>query len=202
MKEVGIKRFVGIGTLAEKDIMNYLTEDGAHPTDVSTYGIAKITAHYMMKTQCAKAGVEYIWCCLSNTYGVGNTTNNFVNMACKKMLNGERAAFTSGEQPYDFVYITDVAKALVIAGAQGKADTDYFIGSSQPRKLKDYIITIRDTIDPEIPLYLGEVPFLGIPLPPDALDAAKLTSDTGFKAGVPFETGIRDTVAWLKATQR
>ena len=198
MKELGVKRFIGIGTLAEKDVMNFITEDGAQPSDVSTYGIAKIATHYMTKTQCTKAGIAYIWCCLSNTYGIGNTTNNFVNMACKKMLNGERAAFTAGEQPYDFIYITDVARALVAIGERGKANTDYFIGSSQPKRLKDYIVTIRDSIDPEIPLFLGDVPFLGIPLDWNALSSQKLIDDTGIQMQVPFEIGIKETINWLK----
>jgi nucleoside-diphosphate-sugar epimerase len=142
--------------------------------------------------------MDYIWCCLSNIYGVGNTTNNFVNMASRKMLQGMRAAFTSGEQMYDFMYITDAARALVYAALKGKSATDYFLGSTQPRKLKDYIIQIRNSIDPEIPIYLGEVPFYGIPLSDDAFSADKLVADTGFSVGIPFEQGIGMTIDWLK----
>ena len=110
--EMGIKRFVCAGTLAEKDVLNYHPTEGATPNPISMYGIAKITTHFMTKTECTKLGIEHIWCYLSNTYGVGNTTNNFVNMACKKLLNNERAAFTSGEQYYDFMYISDTVRAI------------------------------------------------------------------------------------------
>lgn len=196
--QLGVQRFVGIGTLAEKDVANYVPTDGATPAPVSIYGIAKLTAHYMVKAQCTKYKMDYIWCCLSNIYGVGNTTNNFVNMASRKMLQGMRAAFTSGEQMYDFMYITDAARALVYAALKGKSATDYFLGSTQPRKLKDYIIQIRNSIDPEIPIYLGEVPFYGIPLSDDAFSADKLVADTGFSVGIPFEQGIGMTIDWLK----
>lgn len=195
-----VERFIGIGTLAEKDICQYLPLDGATPAPVSIYGIAKLTTHYMTKARCAKHGMPYIWCTLSNTYGVGNTTNNFVNMACKKMLLGERAAFTSGEQMYDLLYITDAANGLANAAAKGVPNTDYFVGSTSPRPLKDYIRQIRDAIDPQIPLYLGEVPFHGIPLPPQELSTAKLEADTNYTANVPFEKGIRETIQWLKET--
>jgi nucleoside-diphosphate-sugar epimerase len=193
-----VKRFVGVGTLAEMDIENYLPHDGVSPSPVSMYGIAKRMAHYMVKTQCVKHGMEYIWCMLSNTYGVGNTTNNFVNMACNKMLKGERAAFTSGEQMYDFLYITDAAKAMADAAQYGKNGTDYFLGSTKPRELKNYIQMIRDAIDPGIPLYLGEVPFNGNALGEEAFSTEKLERDTPYVSQIPFEEGICRTVAWLR----
>lgn len=196
--QLGVKRFVGVGTLAEKDVDIYLSSDGAAPAPISIYGIAKLTAHYMTKTQCTKYAMEYIWCSLSNTYGIGNTTNNFVNMASNKMLNGERAAFTAGEQMYDFLYITDAAKALADAAMYGKSGTDYFLGSTKPQQLKTYIRQIRDAIDPDIPLYLGEIPFRGVSLPPEELSTKKLEADTPFVAEVSFEDGIRRTIEWLK----
>lgn len=196
--QMGIKRFVGAGTLAEKDVLNYHPTDGATPNAVSIYGIAKISMHFMTKAECSKLGVEHIWCYLSNTYGVGNTTNNFVNMASRLMLKGKRAAFTAGEQTYDFMYITDTVKAIYAAADKGRSNVAYYLGSGKQRRLKEYITIIRDAIDPSINLYLGEIPFNGIALPPEAYDATKLINDTGYKPEVPFEEGIRWTVDWLK----
>lgn len=195
---MGVKRFVGAGTLAEKDVLNYHPADGAVPNPVSIYGIAKVAAHFMTKTECTKLGMEHVWCYLSNTYGVGNTTDNFINMACKKIINGERAAFTAGEQMYDFVYITDTVRAIFAAADKGKANCSYYLGSNAPRKLKEYIRTIRDTIDPSAELFLGEIPFRGKPLEEDAYETKKLIADTGYQPKVTFEDGIQRTVEWLR----
>ncbi|WP_022766599.1 NAD-dependent epimerase/dehydratase family protein [Butyrivibrio sp. XPD2006] len=200
INQMGIKRFVGAGTLAEKDVLNYHGEDGAKPNPVSFYGIAKVTTHYMTKTECARLGIEHVWCYLSNTYAVGSTTNNFVMMASRTMLEGRRAAFTSGEQTYDFMYVTDTVKAIYYASSRGKAFTSYYLGSNSARPLKEYIRIIRDTIDPSIDLFLGEIPFNGNPLPTEAYDGSKLERDTGFKPEIDFEEGIKKTVDWLKST--
>lgn len=199
--QMGVKRFVGAGTLAEKDVLNYHPTDGATPNAVSIYGIAKISMHFMTKAYCTKMGVEHIWCYLSNTYGVGNTTNNFVNMASRKMLRRERASFTAGEQLYDFVYVSDTVNALFLAASKGKKNTAYYLGSTAPRKLKEYIEIIRDNIDPEIPLHLGEIPYNGIPLAPDDYNATKLVADTGYQPEISFEEGIAQTVEWLKTLE-
>lgn len=196
--DMGVKRFVGAGTLAEKDVLSYHADDGATPNSVSIYGIAKVSAHFMSKTECTRLGIEHIWCYLSNTYGVGNTTNNFVNMASRLMLSGKRAAFTSGEQIYDFVYITDTVRAIYAAADKGKKNTAYYLGSTKQRQLKDFIKIIRDTINPSIELYLGEIPFNGKALPDESYDTTKLVHDTGFQPSVFFEDGIKMTVEWLK----
>lgn len=200
LARMNIKRFVGAGTLAEKDVLNYAPADGSTPNAVSIYGMAKITTHFMTKAECSKLGIEHIWCYLSNTYGVGNTTGNFINFASKLMLTGGRAAFTKGEQTYDFVYITDTARAIYDAAAKGRKNTAYYLGSTKQRKLKEYIGIIRDTIDPSIELHLGEIPFNGTPLPPEEFDCSKLVEDTGYEPSIPFEAGIKMTVEWLKSS--
>lgn len=202
ISKMNVKRFVGAGTLAEKDVLNYHMTDGATPNAVSIYGIAKLTTHFMTKAECTKLNIEHIWCYLSNTYGVNNTTNNFVNMASKLMLNGERAAFTSGEQTYDFVYITDTVKAIYSVAERGRKNCSYYLGSTKPRKLKEFIKIIRDTINPDIELHLGEIPFNGVALPAEAYDAGKLERDTGYVPDVPFELGIERTIDWLKSVMK
>lgn len=198
LSSMGVKRFVGIGTLAEKDVSNYIPTDGATPNPVSCYGTAKLTAQFMSKTVCTELGIEHIWCQLSNLYGVGDKTNNFINFASKLMLSGKRPSFTPGEQMYDFVYITDVVNGIYRASKYGKKNTAYYIGSGHQQKLKEFIYMIRDSIDPNIEVFLGEVPFNGVCLPDAEFDSSKLMNDTGYKAEISFEEGIKKTVKWLK----
>ncbi|PYG87794.1 nucleoside-diphosphate-sugar epimerase [Ruminiclostridium sufflavum DSM 19573] len=193
-----VKRFTGAGTLAEKDVLNYHPTAGAVPNAVSIYGIAKMTMHFMTKAECTRLGVEHIWCYLSNTYGIGNRTENFVNFASRLMLTGKRAAFTSCEQMYDLVYITDTVRAIYCAASRGKKNTAYYLGSTKPERLKEFVKIIRDTVDPDIKLYFGELPFNGISLKEEDFDCGKLVEDTGYKPQVSFEDGICMTVEWLK----
>lgn len=198
IQKMKIKRFVSAGTLAEMDVLNYSSLDGATPNIVSHYGTAKIAANYMTKAECSNAGIEHIWCYISNTYGEGNQTNNFINFASKLMLSGKRAAFTSGEQMYDFVYVKDTARALMSVVKNGKKNTSYYLGSTEPRKLKEYIKIIRDTVDPSMELYMGEIPFNGVELPADAFSSGKLIKDTGYMPMHTFENTIGQTIEWLR----
>lgn len=198
LDKLNCKRFFGAGTLAEMDVLNYTPTDGATPNPVSIYGVSKIAAHYTTKALCTKYKISHIWGYLSNTYGIGNFTDNFINYASRLMLSGKRADFTEATQTYDFVYVSDIVKGIILAAEKGQSNNAYYIGSTYPRMLKKFIAIIRDTIDPSIELNFGAIPFNGNCLPPEIYDCTKLIKDTGYKPEINFEDGIRKTVEWLK----
>lgn len=196
--ELGCKRFVGAGTLAEHDVQAYSPVDGSVPNTVSHYGTAKIAAHYMSKAECSRLGIEHLWAYLPNTFGIGNYTSNFINFAAKIMITGKRADFTPGEQLYDFLYISDTAYGLYCIGLDGKKNCSYYIGSLKYRKLKEYIKLVRDAIDPAIQLNLGAIPFNGITQPEELFDCSKLVNDTGYRPKITFEEGLKKTIPWIR----
>lgn len=198
LSEIGCKKFVGAGTLAEYDVEKYFPMDGSEPNLTSEYGIAKLATRYFTKAECSNCGIEHIWCFLTNTYGEGNYTNNFINFAAKRMLSGERASFTEAKQLYDFMYVTDTVRAIYLAGIKGKKNSSYYLGSGNAKPLRDYIIELRDVIDKNIELYFGEIPFQGSSLEKSSYDCKKLFEDTGFVPKVDFSEGIKKTVLWLK----
>lgn len=197
-KTIGCHKFVGIGTLAELDVNAYTPVDGATPNAVSCYGAAKIAAHYMSKAECNRLDIDHVWARLTNVYGIGNYTSNFVNFAAKIMLTGQPANFTAGEQMYDFACIEDIAQGLYCLGESGKKNVSYFVGSTKPAKLKEFIQIIRDEIDPSITLNLGAVPFNGVSHPQSVFDCSRLVEDTGYHPRVLFQNGIKQTIPWIR----
>lgn len=195
---LGCKRFVGAGTLAEKDVIRYAGEDGATPNAVSCYGTAKLSAHYMTKAECNNNGIEHIWVNIGNVYGRGDKSSNFINYVINVFLNGMQPDFTSGEQLYDFVYVEDVARALVEVGKSGKNNYNYYIGSGRPRLLKEYIKIVRDTIDPSLDINFGAVPFNGRSADLEDYSIEKIINDTGFNPRMKFEDGIKDRIKEAK----
>ena len=112
-------------------------------------------------------------------------------------MSCQTANFTAGEQIYDFVYIDDTAQGIWRIGAFGKPNHCYYIGSTRPAKLKQFIQMIRDEIDPQIELHLGAIPFNGVEQPASVYDCSALIQDTGYIPEVAFPEGIKSTVKWL-----
>lgn len=198
--EMNIKKFVGAGSIKQLDCEKYLKQNGSAPGLIHNYGTAKTAAQYMSKSVANSKGIEHVWCLFPSVYGVGDSTDNFINTTLRKILLQELPEFTSGEQNSDFVYISDMIHGLYLCGKSGKPNFSYYIGSGEPRKLKDYIKIIADTTGSSVLSGLNKVKFNGISLPLQTYDCKKIFDDTGYKPKVLFNEGIKKTFDWLKKT--
>ena len=157
------KRFVFASSIMEYEIMAVMQSDKV-PGINTLYSSAKVAADYMTRTLAGNMGIQYIRAVISNIYGAGEISPRLINTSLRKLLAGEHCAFSTGEQIYDFIYITDAAKTFVAIGEKGLANGTYYIGSLSPKPLKDFLYAMRDQIDPQIKIGVGEIPFNGITL--------------------------------------
>lgn len=195
--EMGCGRFVFASSIMEYEIEATMATD-ATPGINTLYCSAKVAADYMARTLAGSLGVDYIRAVISNIYGPGEMSPRLVNTSIRKMLRGEHCAFSAGEQMYDFIYITDAAKTFAAIGEKGIRNRTYYIGSPEPKPLKDFLLALRDCVDPGMEIGLGELPFSGVSLTYREFDIHAVEKDTGFVPEVSFEEGIRKTAAWIR----
>ncbi len=72
----------------------------------------------------------------------------------------------------------------------------YVIGSGHSEQLKNYLCQIRDLINPNLKLGLGEKPYTPTTVMHLSGDITKLKKDTGFTPLTSFEEGIKKTIEW------
>lgn len=195
---LGCKIFLGAGSQAE---YGRKTEKITPDTPVNPengYGIAKLCSGQMSRVMCGELGIKHIWCRIFSTYGPYDGEQTMVMSGIKRMLNGERPSYTKGEQEWDYLYCDDAAEAFYLAAENGKDGSIYCIGSGKTRLLRDFIYTIRDTVNPELEIGIGEVPYFENQVMYLCADITSLTRDTGFVPKFSFEEGIRLTVEWAK----
>ncbi len=195
--EMGIRRFVFASSIMEYEI-NQLMGTEEQPGINTLYSSAKLSADYMARAVAGKYGIEYIRGVISNIYGPGELSARLINTSLRKLLKGEHCSFSLGEQLYDFIYVDDAAEAFAKLGEKGHKNKTYYIGSQEPRKLKYFLLEMKDQVDPEIQIGLGEIPFSGQSLSYKEFDLKAVEQDTGFLPQVPFAEGIRKTIAWIK----
>ena len=138
------------------------------------------------------------WVKITNACGTGEVSPRIGNTTIRKILHGEPLQFTSGTQNYDFVYITDVARAFYLIGEKGKPFCDYMIGSSHARPLREFVLEMKRSLAPEREFIFGDVPFTGIDLPLTQFDCTQTEQDTGFRAEISFFNGVRMTMDWIR----
>lgn len=196
--QLGCKRFVFAGSIMEYEAKEYLSRSNIKAERGYFYRIAKLTADYMIKVQAFESGIEYINCLISNIYGIGEKSGRFIDKTIRKLLNKEKLLFTSGEQYYDFIYIADAVKAILIVSEKGIPGTEYYIGCDKFRKLKEYIVDMRDIVEPTAELHFGVLDYNGPFLDYREIETDRLSRVFGFQPEISFEIGIQMTKEWIE----
>ena len=200
LTELGVKKFISPGSMHEIESQIEMELNQPCTNMGMMYKGAKHAAHYMAKADVCRQGIDFLWPVVTNAYGVGEISGRLINSAIRTLLRSESPAFTKGDQYYDFVYISDVARAFRLIGEQGVTCRPYVIGSGQPRPLKEFLAQVGQIVAPEIPLGFGAHIFQGIYVPREWYETNEklLEEDTGFRPQVSFAEGIRRLTDWIR----
>lgn len=197
-KELGCSRFVCAGSIMEYEVEAAIHSQGSHPGMGYIYGMGKHVAHCMCKSVAANIGIDLLWPMITNAYGVGELSPRFVNTTLRKIINGEPLQFTAATQNYDFVYVSDVAKAFYLVTKNGKPFCEYNIGSGDAKPLKQFILEMIDSCGPECTPLFGDVLFTGTNMPLATFGIADIKADCGYEPEINFSQGTKMTMDWLK----
>lgn len=198
-KELGCSRFLCSGSIMEYEVEAAIHSQGSRPGMGYIYGMGKHIAHCMCKSVAANIGIDLLWPMITNAYGVGELSPRFVNTTLRKIINGEPLQFTSATQNYDFVYVTDVAKAIYLVAEKGVPFCEYMIGSGNARPLREFILEMVAACGPESKPLFGDVPFTGTNMPLATFGIDAIRNDCGFETEVSFAEGTKRTMEWLKS---
>lgn len=195
---LGCSRFVCAGSIMEYEIESVTHQQGSHPSMNYMYAMGKHIAHCMCKSVAADIGIDLLWPIVTNAYGIGEVSPRFINTTLRKILEGEPLNFTSATQCYDFVYVSDVAKAFYAVAEKGLPFCEYMIGSGQARPLREFIIEMLEVSKTTISPKFGDIPYLGGEISESIFSINDIKKDCDWIPEVSFAEGIGKTMEWLK----
>jgi nucleoside-diphosphate-sugar epimerase len=195
---LGCSVFVGAGSQAEYGRSNApLTPQTPCFPEIG-YGMAKLCAGQMTRSECHRLGMAHVWARILSVYGPFEQSTSMTISTITKLLHGEIPQMTPGEQIWDYLYADDAAEALFRMAVSGRDGAVYPLGSGSPKPLREYIAMLRDAVDPALPVAFGARDYAPNQIMYLAADISALQTDTGFTPQVPFAEGIRRTVAWVR----
>lgn len=197
-KRLGCSTFVGAGSQAEYGRYEGKLTAGTSVFPENGYGMAKLCAGQMSRAECKKLGLRCVWVRILSVYGPFGSMNSMINGTIKRLLSGQSADFTPGEQIWDYLYCEDAAKALSLVSQKGKDGKVYVLGSGKGRALKEYIGILEKAVTEitgrKADVRMGTVPYAENQIMHLEADISELTKDTGFYPEISFEEGIRRTI--------
>ena len=195
--DCGCKAFVGMGSQAEYGPAPGKLDESAPTRPTTVYGAAKLSTCLMLDRLGAANGQPFAWLRLFSSYGPGDDPSWLLQYLARALLSGQRPALTAAQQMWDYIHVDDVAGAM-IAVMDAHAQGVFNLGSGQAHKLERIVTTLRDLVDPCLPLGFGEMPYRPDQVMHLEADISRLTAATGWVPRVPLDAGLRQVVDWLR----
>lgn len=202
--DMNIGTFVGCGSIHERECIYEMSKDKEITDLVFMYKASKVAAHWMGKAKAGNYGMRFFYPQIINAYGEEENSARLVNSLIRSILKGESINLSAGTQMYDFIHVTDVARALYLIAEKGVNGREYVIGSGNPKPLKEYLIKVGEVANSlrddgkVVPLAFGKISKNVISLPKEQLDISSLQNDTSFEPVIDFDEGIYRTAKWIK----
>ncbi len=114
------------------------------------------------------------------------------------LMNKSPIIFEDGNQLRDFIHVSDVCQALILAMRNTESKGEIFnVASGNPITIKEVAKTIIEKIKPSLkPIYsqkyrIGDVRHC-------IADISKIKNRLGFKPKIRFKEGIEEYIEWIK----
>jgi len=197
----GVKRFINISTGgAVYGDPEYLPADEKHPVSpLDPYGASKAAFEHYLPLYRTNYGLEFVVLRYANVYGPRQDPYGeagVVAIFANEMLQREQPVINgSGEQERDFVYVSDVAQANLLALSKGDGGF-YNIGTGVGTSINAIFSRLKTATNYSAPDVHG---------PPKAgevfkiyLNADKARRELGWVPSIPLDEGLRRTVEYFQ----
>ncbi len=197
----GCDRLLCIGSQAECGRVNQAITENTPDNPETAYAIAKCRAFEYGLKACEQYNIKFYWPRLLSAYGPGDKSRTLIMSCLNAAKNKQKIALTACEQIWDFIYVDDVADALLKIIRNGRPMVKYPISSGTGKHLYEYIERIAHiTQYNDLIKGIGQKEYAEEQVMYLVGNIDVLCRDTGFLPTVSFENGISNI--WEKIISR
>lgn len=178
-----------------------MTEDHVY-NNRTFYGATKIAGEHMCRAYYHRYGLDYVGLRYMNVYGARQDYKGAYIAVIMKMLdrldNGlPPIVFGDGSQSYDFIYVSDVAKANICALKSDATDACFNVGSGVQTSIKELSQIILQVTGSGLDIQYEPA---GQTFVTNRIgDPSRAEKEMGFKHTVEIEEGLKRLVEWRNA---
>lgn len=175
-----------------------------HPIrPASVYGLSKRVGEMYLDFWAREWGVTSTALRLSNVYGPRQNPHGeagVIAIFCERLLRGESISVNgTGTQTRDFVYVGDVARAVVQA-AESRVVGEFNIGTSRETSINTIAKQLRDMVAPQVEI--GYAAAKAGEQMRSCIDNARAKEQLSWAPEVDLDQGLSSTLEWYKALHR
>jgi UDP-glucose 4-epimerase len=205
-KEAGVAKIVASSTASVYGHADeFPTNESHHPYNNRTlYGAIKVFNEGLLRSFNDMYGLNYVALRYFNVYGPRmDTFGAYTEVLIRWMERISRGEppliFGDGSQTMDFIYVTDIARANILAAHAPVTDEAFNIASATETSLLQLAAALSEVMGGGLPPEHGPERAVN-PVPRRLADVRAAADRLGFTAEVNLSDGLRDLVAWWRAS--
>ena len=163
-----------------------------------------------------KRDQEEMCLCIGRAYGIPTTALRFFNVygerqALSNPYTGVAAIFSAcllndqppliyedGRQSRDFIHVSDIVRAVLLALDQSEADYRVFnVGTGCATTVAEVAVLLADSLGKRLPPRILQT-FRAGDIRHCVADVTQITTALGFRPKTPFQEGMTRLVGWIK----
>ncbi len=178
-----------------------MTEEHSY-NNKTFYGATKIAGEHMCRAFYHRYGLDYVGLRYMNVYGPRQDYRGTYIAVIMKILDRidkglPPVVYGDGSQSYDFIFVSDVARANVCALKSEASDENYNVGSGTRTSIKELCEMILKLTGSDLEIQYEPA---GQTFVTNRIGSTeKAEKDLGFKYQVALEEGLRRLIAWRSA---
>ena len=165
----------------------------------SPYAASKAAAEHFVRAAAHTFGVDVVVTRTSNNYGPYQFPEKLLPLAISNAIEGQPIpVYGDGMQVRDWVHVKDNCRALELVLTRGASGQTYHIGGGNPMPNIEVLRLLLRVLNKPETLLTSVTDRLGHDRR-YAVDFHKITEEFGWRPEIPFEQGLRDTIAWYRS---
>jgi dTDP-glucose 4,6-dehydratase len=200
-REHGVRRHIQIST---DEVYGSLGPDDPPFTEQtplatnSPYAASKAAADLLVRSYVETFGLPAVITRCSNNYGPYQFPEKLIPLFITNLLGNEPVpVYGDGRQVRDWIHVRDHCAAIVGVWKAGRVGEVYNVGGNCEKTNLELTHTLLDVLEKPRSLirHVKDRPGHDRRY---AMDTGKIARELGWKPRVPFEKGLRETVAWYR----
>ena len=197
-KAHGGTRVVTAGSCLEYDWRyGYCSETLTPCTPHTIYGACKHALQILTSAMTRDGSLASAWARIFFVYGPYEHPDRLVAAVVRSLIAGEPARTSHGRQVRDYLFVDDVADALVRV-LESDVTGPINVASGQAIALRDIISQIGQQTGRSELIQLGAIPQASTDTPLVVADISRLTAELDWRPRWDLARGIEKTIAWWR----
>jgi UDP-glucose 4-epimerase len=193
-----INSFISLGSQAEYGSKFYKIYEDSKERPKTQYGKIKIKILKKIQVFCKKNNIRFVWLRIFTGYGPNSDNNWIIPSTIIKIINNQKTKFTSGNQIYNFIYVSDITSAIIKSLYKKTVNGIFNLGSEKSYKIKYVVKLIFKILKIKKKPVFGELSYRNDQAMKFTPSISKIKKKLGWQPKYSISKGLSKTIKFIQ----